>query len=175
MRRKFLSTIIVAVFAAGVAAGVVLSPHVMAAAAEYEKDVGGGAPTKVLIDNDRLRVTLVTFPKGFTRPGGVKRRADTLIAYIEPGDFKTGGAGAGGGQRPGGARAGAAPVNRPGEPVTCDAVKDCGPVGPDGNFESQSAQGKPLAPGSVAYHPKGSNVGSLEINSTYRALYIELK
>ena len=121
-------------------------------------------------------MTLVTFPKGFTRPGGVKRRADTLIAYIDPGDFKTGGAGAGGAERPGGARSGVAPVtNRAGEPVVCDAVKDCGPVGPDGNYESQSAQRKPLAVGTVAYHPKDSNVGSLEINNTYRALYIELK
>ena len=104
MPRKLLSLIIFAVFMAGIGAGLVLSPHVMAAAAVYETDVGGGAPTRVLIDNNRLRVTLVTFQKGFTRPGGVLRRADTLIAYIDPGDFKTGGAAAGGGARKGGTR-----------------------------------------------------------------------
>ena len=57
--------------------------------AKYEdedKEGGGGAPQRTLIDNDAVKVNLVAFKKGFVRPGGVKRRYETLLVYIDTGD-----------------------------------------------------------------------------------------
>lgn len=85
-------------------AGVVFSGHIEAAAAEnagaalaaklgitaYEEDGkagGAGAPEKVLIDNDLVRVNLVSFPAGFDRPGKVKRRYNQVAVYIDQADF----------------------------------------------------------------------------------------
>jgi hypothetical protein len=71
------------------------SPEAMARAAalkiqnyEPEDQEGGmGAPQKTLIDNDKIKVNLVAFKKGFIRPGGVKRRYDTLLVYVDPGRY----------------------------------------------------------------------------------------
>ncbi len=65
---------------------------------EYEpvdKEGGGGAPQKTLIDNDAVKVILVAFPKGFHRQGDLKRRYNTLLMYPGPAsyapyDFKAG-------------------------------------------------------------------------------------
>ena len=55
---------------------------------EPESAVGGdGAPEKTLIDNDVLRVNLVAFKKGFKRPGGMKRKNDQLLVYIDQGAY----------------------------------------------------------------------------------------
>src|SRR4051812_4701189 len=48
---------------------------------------GGGAPEKVLIDNDLVRVNLVSFPAGFDRPGKVMRRYTQVAVYIDQADF----------------------------------------------------------------------------------------
>jgi hypothetical protein len=48
---------------------------------------GGGAYQKTLIDNDKLKVILVGYKKGFVRPGGMKRRHDTLLVYVDPGRY----------------------------------------------------------------------------------------
>jgi hypothetical protein len=48
---------------------------------------GGGAAQKTLIDNDAVKVILVDFKKGFVRPGGVKRRYNTLLVYVDPGRY----------------------------------------------------------------------------------------
>ncbi len=53
---------------------------------DADKEGGGGAPQKTLIDNDVVKVNLVAFKKGFMRPGGVKRRYDTLLVYLDTGD-----------------------------------------------------------------------------------------
>ncbi len=56
----------------------------------YEPDSqtgGGGAPQKLLLDNDVVRVNLVSFPKDFVRPGKLKRRYDQLLVYIDQSDF----------------------------------------------------------------------------------------
>jgi hypothetical protein len=58
---------------------------------------GDGAPQKTLIDNDKVKVILVAYKKGFIRPGGFKRRHDTLLVYVDPGRYtitKGGGTGA---------------------------------------------------------------------------------
>lgn len=52
-----------------------------------DQEGGGGAPQKTIIDNDKVKVNLVAFKKGFVRPGGVKRRYDTLLVYVDPGRF----------------------------------------------------------------------------------------
>jgi hypothetical protein len=52
-----------------------------------DKEGGGGAPQKTIIDNDKVKVNLVAFKKGFIRPGGVKRRYDTLLVYVDPGRY----------------------------------------------------------------------------------------
>jgi hypothetical protein len=64
---------------------------------DADKEGGGGAPQKTLIDNDAVKVNLVAFKKGFVRPGGVKRRYDTLLVYIDTGDHTI--LSGGGGQR----------------------------------------------------------------------------
>jgi hypothetical protein len=48
---------------------------------------GEGAPQKTLIDNDKVKVILVAYKKGFIRPGGLKRRYDTLLVYVDPGRY----------------------------------------------------------------------------------------
>src|SRR5690242_9565309 len=84
---------IVGLAGAALAAGAMatLSVHsARAADAElpWQSDPGGGAPEKTLLENDALRVTLISFPAGFHRNGGERRPYDTLIAYIDEGDFK---------------------------------------------------------------------------------------
>lgn len=54
---------------------------------KYEDDNkvgGGGAEQKVLVENDVVRVNLVSFKKGFTRPGGLLRKNDQMIVYVDP-------------------------------------------------------------------------------------------
>jgi hypothetical protein len=48
---------------------------------------GGGAYQKTLIDNDKVKVNLVAYRKGFVRAGGMKRRYDTLLVYVDPGRY----------------------------------------------------------------------------------------
>jgi hypothetical protein len=60
-----------------------------------DQEGGGGAPQKTIIDNDKIKVNLVAFKKGFVRPGGVKRRYDTLLVYVDPGRFTITKSGAG--------------------------------------------------------------------------------
>jgi hypothetical protein len=62
---------------------------------DEDKEGGGGAPQKTLIDNEIVKVNLVAFKKGFVRPGGVKRRYNTLLVYVDTGDHTilAGGAG----------------------------------------------------------------------------------
>ncbi len=83
-----------AVQAAGAPANAMDDPATKVAArlgiTAYEKEgqAGGcGAPEKVLVDNDVVRVNLVSFPKDFVRCGHVKRRNHQLLVYIDPGDF----------------------------------------------------------------------------------------
>jgi hypothetical protein len=55
---------------------------------EDAKIGGGGAPQKLLLDNTRVRVNLVSFLKDFDRMGGLKRRNDQLLVYIDPGAYE---------------------------------------------------------------------------------------
>jgi hypothetical protein len=52
-----------------------------------DKAGGGGAPQKVLVDNDVTRVNLVAFKKGFIRPGDLKRRHHQLLVYVDEGRY----------------------------------------------------------------------------------------
>ena len=52
-----------------------------------DKEGGGGAYQKTLIDNDKVKVILVAYKKDFVRPGGVKRRYNTLLVYVDPGRY----------------------------------------------------------------------------------------
>ena len=54
---------------------------------KYEEQVGGGAPTKVMFENDVLKATLITMPKGHIRQGGVKRKLDQILIYIDPAKY----------------------------------------------------------------------------------------
>src|SRR5262249_1568082 len=47
-----------------------------------DKEGGGGAYQKTLVDNDKVKVILVDYKKGFIRPGAMKRRYNTLLVYI---------------------------------------------------------------------------------------------
>ena len=57
---------------------------------KYEDDAhvgGGGADQKVLVDNDVVRVNLVSFKKGFMRAGGLRRKNNQLLVYLDQGQF----------------------------------------------------------------------------------------
>jgi hypothetical protein len=55
---------------------------------DVDKEGGGGAPSKVLIDNAAVKVIMVAFPKGFHRPGNVKRRYNTLLIYPNAASYR---------------------------------------------------------------------------------------
>ena len=52
-----------------------------------DKEGGGGAYQKTLIDNDKVKVILVDYKKGMMRAGALKRRYNTLLVYIDPGRY----------------------------------------------------------------------------------------
>lgn len=135
---------------------VTLTTEMEAAAAAaqppVEQEVGGGAPTKVLIDNASMRVTLVSFPADFIREGGQQRRMEQLIVYLDPGEFEV--VGGSGNPRPRTAGVG------PESPITLQGTVSDSGVHP---------------PGTVAWHPKDSLTSTLRIKRAYRALYIETK
>jgi hypothetical protein len=129
-----------------------------------EPAAGGGAPTQVLLDNDQVRATLIAYPQDFIRPGGFRRRLDTLIVYID--DAKL--------ELPGPAQRQYSVIrslNHPDAIAVCDPIKDCDSVGPNGKW----VNGSTLVTGTVAWHPKDGFVNKLRIAHAYRALYIELK
>lgn len=52
-----------------------------------EEQVGGGAPFKVMFENDVMKATLITMEKGHIRQGGVKRKLDQILIYIDPAKY----------------------------------------------------------------------------------------
>jgi hypothetical protein len=80
------TAVVVGAAIAGIAASRVTAAE-PGAAVKYEEQIGGGAPTKVVQDNDVLRATLITFPKGQVRQGGVKRKSDQVLIYIDKAKF----------------------------------------------------------------------------------------
>ncbi len=105
MSRKILRTAIMSAVA-GAGLGIAVSNCAMAAGAPSNADVlavaprlgiteyeqldqagGCGAPEKNLLDNDLVRVDLVSFPTGFDRCGKLKRRYNQLLVYIDEGDY----------------------------------------------------------------------------------------
>lgn len=127
---------------------------VMAAAIAppVEQQIGGGAPSRVLIDNESMRVTLVAFPEGFIREGGQRRRLEQLIVYLEPGEFEVVGA-------------------RSSTPAAPRVAGPESPITPEGKLSDSGVH----PPGTVAWHPEGSLTATLKMKRAYRALYIETK
>lgn len=155
-KNAWMVGLVAVVCAAGTGAVVMLTPARTATAAapepQVEKDVGGGAPTRVLLDNEALKVTLVSFPAGFKRAGDLKRRMEQLIVYVDDGEFKV--------------------IPRPGARPNPNAGKR-GPESPialDGEV-SHGVHTK----GTIAWHPKDSLTPTLVTSRAYRALYIEMK
>jgi len=145
--------------------GTLSSPDPAAAQLPYEQVTGGGAPARTLIDNERLRAVLISFPKDFIRPGNLRRRYDTVIVYIDDGKL------ADVGPPPAQYAVVQAFSHHPNARAVCDPIKDCDSVGPDGNW----AGGPVTLRGTVAWHPKDGYVENLRIGQAYRALYLELK
>jgi hypothetical protein len=143
----------------------------------FYTDPGGGAPEKVLLDNGALRVMLISFPQDFHRAGDERRPYNTLIAYLDEGNFKTTPRT---GARPPSAATGGAPgargaapnASRLGKPAHCDPSpnENCGAISPEGNYT-----GQPYAPGTINYHPKGNVEPNITVTKAYRALYLEFK
>ncbi len=157
---KSAHTVIAIACVAGLGAGVFTAGHMASAAAldfPYEKDIGGGERSQLLIENNRLRVTLVFFKKGTTRPGNLKRRSDQLIIYLDQGHLK---------QLP---VPGRPPQDNFQDPLNCNTPIGCGPVGNDGK------RANAVPSGSTAYRPKDSIAQTLEVTDDYRALYVEFK
>ena len=83
-KKKYVAYAIVAATAiAGSGISGMVMSRVVAADVKYEEQIGGGAPVKVLKDNDVLRATLISFPKGHVRQGGGKRKLDQVLIYID--------------------------------------------------------------------------------------------
>ena len=142
-------------------AGAVLTynqtAHAAAPEAQVEKDVGGGAPTKVVNENDNIRVTLVSYPSGFRRQGGFRRRADQVIVYIDDGDFKV--------------------EPRPGAKPNPTPNPNAGAGGPESSYTLDGVVAKNgfHPKGTTAWHPKDSLTPTIVTKRAYRALYIEMK
>ena len=158
---KTRSMILCAALCAGAGSGALFSRSYTAEAATaadfpVETDIGGGQPSRILIENAKLRVTLVEFKKGTTRPGNLRRRSDQLIIYIDYGRLT---------QDP---PPGVPPVP-PQDRLNCNSEYGCGPVRTDGTV------GGGVPPGSIAFRPKGSLGQTLRVQEDYRALYVELK
>jgi hypothetical protein len=86
MNKKTFSILAAGALVAGVSVGAVTTQVIAAAATAdipYEGQVGGGAPFKIVEDNDVLRATLISMPKGQMRQGGVKRKTDQILIYID--------------------------------------------------------------------------------------------
>ena len=144
--------------------GTLSAPDPEAVKLPPEPVVGGGAPIRLLFENDQVRATLISFPQDFIRPGGFKRRLDTLIVYITDARLEL----------PGPAQSQYSVIrslNHPDAVAVCDRIKDCDSVGPDGKW----VNGATLVTGTVAWHPKDGFVNKLRIAHAYQALYIELK
>ena len=145
--------------------GTQTSPDPAAAQLPYEQATGGGAPARTLIDNERLRAVLISFPKDFIRPGNLRRHYDTVIVYIDDGKL------ADVGPPPAQYAVVQAFSHHPNARAVCDPIKDCDSVAPDGKW----AGGPVTLRGTVAWHPKDGYVENLRIGQAYRALYLELK
>lgn len=145
--------------------GTMTSPDAAAAQLPYEQVTGGGAPARALIDNEQVRVNLISFPKDFIRPGNLRRRYDTVIVYVDDGKL------ADVGPPPAKYAVVQAFSHHPNARAVCDPIKDCDSVAPDGKW----AHGSPTLRGTVAWHPKDGYVENLRIGQAYRAMYIELK
>ncbi len=67
-----------AVFVLGLAAGLLVSASALAV---------GGLPSKVLLDNDRVKVTEVYFAPGARREGGWIRAGDQVIVWLDEANY----------------------------------------------------------------------------------------
>ena len=140
--------------------GTMTSPDAAAAQLPYEQVTGGGAPARALIDNERVRVNLVSFSKDFIRPGNLRRRYDTVIVYLDDGKL------ADVGPPPAKYAVVQAFSHHPNARAVCDPIKDCDSVAPSGKW----ALGPVTLRGTVAWHPKDGYVENLRIGQAYRAL-----
>jgi hypothetical protein len=163
MRRGTWIAAFAATFAVGIGAGLVTPIVVKAAipggmpdgvAVGSEVKVGiEGAPTRLLIDNENVRVSLVTFPAGFKSPPGSKREYDQVLVWLDGGSVTP--------IKPG--TAPQAPTQR-------------GPQSQTALDGSVVPAGTPKPVDAVVWHPKGGNVGPVEIEGKpLRLLYIEIK
>lgn len=77
------ATVIVGAGLAGMMSSHVTAAEPKAVDSPVDERITGGAPAKVLQDNDVLKATLVSFPKGHVRKGGDKRQLDQVLIYID--------------------------------------------------------------------------------------------
>lgn len=155
--KKVLTAAISLATVAGAVGGALLSPHVMAAAAAIpapaavQTTIGAGAPEVVLLDNDKVKITVVSFPEGFVRTGGMKRKYDEVFVYLDPGDVTVT-------MPPGGTGA------VPGSIDTYD-------IGLNGKRDDT----KPHPVGTIAWRSKGIAYPTVKGNKAYRMMYFEFK
>ncbi len=149
-----------AVAASLISGTAILSIRAAAAAAagqpRVEEELGGGAPTKVLEDNGSMRVTLISYPAGFRREGGLRRRMEQLIVYVDDGDFQ---------------------VIHSSDAKTRSPAAAPGQRGPESSITPDGGLTKNgfHPQGTVAWHPKDSLTPTIVTRRAYRALFIELK
>lgn len=153
-----------ALLAAALSGGAVAAAHSNGSAAASPDELDGGkVPLTVLIDNDKVRVNLLTFPQGYRRSAHFTRRSDQLIVYLDDGRLQS---------LPEAARPASQSNEAPGQPVRCGPIhQECGPVTPEGTAPAGGLEPR----GSVSWRPKGSDASPLRVLKGYRALYIELK
>ena len=77
-----------AIAATVLASTALLGAHSTPAASPSSDELQGGkVPLTVLIDNDKVRVNLLTFPAGYRRVAPFPRRSDQLIVYLDDGQL----------------------------------------------------------------------------------------
>ncbi len=160
MRKTWAAALAATTVAAAGMTGIAVNSNARAAESQapVESELGAGAPTRVLLDNASLRVTLISYPAGFKREGGMRRRLEQLIVYVDDGDFKV--------------------IPRPGARPNPNFRPGAGTIGPQSSItpEGTLAEGHPNHPrGTIAWHPRDSLTPSIETTRAYRALYIEFK
>lgn len=146
----FSIALLAATLLSGATAGAALS----GTADSPDELEGGKVPLTVLIDNNKVRVNLLTFPQGYERSQHFTRRSDQLIVYLDDTTPRSNA------------------TEPPGQAVSCGPItQDCGPVTPAGTAPANGLEPR----GSVSWRPKGSDAAPFRVAKGYRALYIELK
>ena len=117
---------------------------------------------QVLIDNNKVLVSLVTLKRGDERLQKTTHQADELIVYLDDGAY----------ERLAKDATGLGNSAAPPAAACTAGTADCGPIRPDGTPAKNEGE---ITRGSVEWHPKGSESEPLRVTKGFREVIIEMK